>query len=160
MEILPNRILHYGAWKGEIDMRSKAPLLLMEQLVMLLVFAFAAALCLQIFVLSGKLSEKYEIRDRAVLEAQNVAELLKKNDFNVLMEEMHFVQNDNNVYKAYFDENWECVTEKEEIAYYLQVSYMSLDCDYYWEAEITVYGADEVEMFKLFTAGQKMVEVA
>lgn len=33
-------------------MRSKAPLVLMEQLVMVLVFALAAALCVQVFVLS------------------------------------------------------------------------------------------------------------
>lgn len=31
-------------------MRSKAPLVMMEQMVMLLVFALAAALCLQAFV--------------------------------------------------------------------------------------------------------------
>ena len=37
-------------------MRSKAPLLLMEQMVMLLVFALAAALCLQAFVKSDGLS--------------------------------------------------------------------------------------------------------
>ena len=35
-------------------MHSKAPLALMEQIVMLLVFALSAALCLQDFALSGK----------------------------------------------------------------------------------------------------------
>lgn len=34
-------------------MRSKAPLALMEQMVMVLVFALAAALCLQAFALGG-----------------------------------------------------------------------------------------------------------
>ena len=33
-------------------MRSKTPLALMEQMVMVLVFALAAALCLQVFVVS------------------------------------------------------------------------------------------------------------
>ena len=37
-------------------MKSKAPLSLMEQLIMLVVFALAAALCLQVFVLSGSVS--------------------------------------------------------------------------------------------------------
>ena len=42
-------------------MRSKAPLILMEQMVMLLVFALAAALCLQAFVKSDSLSSRSEI---------------------------------------------------------------------------------------------------
>ena len=54
-------------------MRSKAPLALMEQLVMVLVFALAAALCVQVFVLSYQTSRRNEARDRAVLEAQNAA---------------------------------------------------------------------------------------
>ena len=39
-------------------MKSKAPLALMEQMVMLLVFALAAALCLQAFVQSDRLSRE------------------------------------------------------------------------------------------------------
>jgi Tfp pilus assembly protein PilV len=58
-------------------MRSKAPLALMEQLVMVMVFALAATLCVQVFVLSGQASRRSEARDRAVLVAQNAAELLK-----------------------------------------------------------------------------------
>jgi type II secretory pathway pseudopilin PulG len=49
----------------------------MEQLVMLLVFALAAALCVQIFVLSDRTSRQNEARDQAVVAAQNAAELLK-----------------------------------------------------------------------------------
>ena len=58
-------------------MRSKAPLALMEQLVMVLVFALAAALCVQAFALSGRLSQQDERRDHALLAAQNAAETLK-----------------------------------------------------------------------------------
>ena len=58
-------------------MKSKAPLSLMEQLVMLLVFALAAALCLQVFLLSGQMSLRGEARDRAVTQVQNAAEVLK-----------------------------------------------------------------------------------
>lgn len=58
-------------------MKSKAPLALMEQLVMILVFALAAALCLQVFVFSDRVSAKNEQTDRAVLACQNAAELLK-----------------------------------------------------------------------------------
>ncbi len=58
-------------------MRSKAPLALMEQMVMLLVFALAAALCLQAFVKSDAISAKSEARDHAALAAQNAAELIR-----------------------------------------------------------------------------------
>ena len=47
-------------------MRSKAPLVMMEQMVMLLVFALAAALCLQAFVQSDLLSKDIASRDRAI----------------------------------------------------------------------------------------------
>lgn len=59
-------------------MKSKAPLALMEQLVMVLVFALAAALCVQAFFESDRMSRQGEVRDRAVLLAQNTAEYLKE----------------------------------------------------------------------------------
>lgn len=59
-------------------MKSKAPLALMEQLVMVLVFALAAALCVQAFFASDRMSRQGEARDRAVLLAQNTAEYLKE----------------------------------------------------------------------------------
>ena len=58
-------------------MKSKAPLALMEMLVMILVFALAAALCLNIFVLADRRSETNAARDRAVLAAQTAAETVK-----------------------------------------------------------------------------------
>jgi len=58
-------------------MRSKASLFLMEQLVMLLVFALAAALCLNVFARSNEISLQTGRRDEAVIIAQNAAEVLK-----------------------------------------------------------------------------------
>ena len=55
-------------------MTSKAPLLLMEQMVMLVVFALAAALCVQAFVRSDAASARNEARDEAVVLCQNAAE--------------------------------------------------------------------------------------
>ena len=57
--------------------RSKAPLAMMEQMVMLLVFALAAALCLQAFVKSDEMSKRGEARDRAAALCQNAAETLR-----------------------------------------------------------------------------------
>lgn len=58
-------------------MKSKAPLVLMEQMVMLLVFALAAALCLQAFVKSDSASRRSEARDRAAVLCQSVAESVR-----------------------------------------------------------------------------------
>lgn len=58
-------------------MKHKASLILMEQLVMILVFALAAALCLQVFARAEGISQETARRDEAVVLAQNAAELLK-----------------------------------------------------------------------------------
>lgn len=58
-------------------MKHKASLLLMEQLVMILVFAVAAALCLQVFAKAEEISLETARRDQAVILARNAAELLK-----------------------------------------------------------------------------------
>ena len=58
-------------------MKNKAPLALMEQLIMLLVFALAAALCLQVFARSGSVSRRCEAQAFAATAVQNVAETVK-----------------------------------------------------------------------------------
>ena len=58
-------------------MKSRAPLALMEQTVMVLVFALAAALCLRAFVLADGISRRVEATDRAVLWAESAADTLK-----------------------------------------------------------------------------------
>ena len=58
-------------------MRNKAALLLMEQLMMILVFALAAALCLQLFASSALLSRQTRQQNEAAILAQNTAEQLK-----------------------------------------------------------------------------------
>lgn len=58
-------------------MKNRAILSLMEQTVMILVFALAAALCLRGFVLADTQSRDYADRDRALLHLQNAADTLK-----------------------------------------------------------------------------------
>ena len=58
-------------------MRSKAPLAMMEQAVMVLVFALAAVLCLRVFVWSDRTSELGAAKDMAVIKAQSAAEIIK-----------------------------------------------------------------------------------
>lgn len=58
-------------------MKSRASLVLMEQLLMVLVFALAAAVCLRAFAKADEISTQTARRDEAVVIAQNAAELLK-----------------------------------------------------------------------------------
>ena len=58
-------------------MKRRASLALMEQLIMVLVFALAAALCLLVFAKAQTLADNTTRRDEAVLIARNTAELLK-----------------------------------------------------------------------------------
>ena len=58
-------------------MKNKAPLALMEQLIMILVFALASALCLRLFVYSDQVSVSGAARDQAAAVVQNAAEALK-----------------------------------------------------------------------------------
>lgn len=59
-------------------MRSRSSLAMMEQIIMLLVFALAAALCLQAFVKSDQMSRNSEARDRAMILCQSAAEAIRQ----------------------------------------------------------------------------------
>lgn len=58
-------------------MRSRAPLVLMEQIVMLLVFALASALCLQAFSKSDQISRRGEETGKAAVICQTTAEVIR-----------------------------------------------------------------------------------
>lgn len=56
---------------------SKAPLMLMEQVIMVLVFALVSAVCIQAFALARTTSVQMSDRDHAVNVSQTLAETLK-----------------------------------------------------------------------------------
>ena len=58
-------------------MKAKAPLAMMEQIIMVLVFALAAAICLRAFVWAGDLSRQTDAESQALLRAESAAEVLK-----------------------------------------------------------------------------------
>lgn len=58
-------------------MKNKASLVLLEQLIMILVFALAAAACLRIFAWSDRTGREMERQGQAVILCQNAAEILK-----------------------------------------------------------------------------------
>ena len=98
-------------------MRSKAPLSLMEQMVMLLVFALAAALCLQAFVKSDQISRRGEAQDRAAALCQSVAEAVRHNggDLKGAMTQVNGVEpgQRDEIWFANYDETWQVISYEE-----------------------------------------------
>lgn len=139
-------------------MRSKAPLAMMEQLVMVLVFALAAALCLQVFVLSDKTSRRNEARDRAVLEAQNTAEELKslRGDF-ARAADLHGGTFDGQTWDKSYNADWEQEDGGDAVYRILAVCADSgdplLGC-----AEVTIYTAEGELLFSLPVAWQEVTD--
>ena len=84
-------------------MKNKTSLALMEQAIMILVFALAAALCLQAFVWADTTSARNTDRAQALTQVQTAAELLK-----------HYAGDQDAVSQAlvgsaqavYYDEQW------------------------------------------------------
>ena len=101
-------------------MKSKAPLVLIEQVVMIVVFALTAAVCLRMFTMAELLSVKYAATDRAVLEAQNAAEALKGGRMDAYLSE-HKAVGEEEVFMVLYDEDWNVTESTEKAAYYLQI---------------------------------------
>ena len=132
-------------------MRSKTPLVLMEQMVMVLIFAVAAAICLRVFVLTDERSRRYEEVDEAVITAQSAAERLK-HDADAYLEEISAVC-DGNVWTAQLDKNWEATAENA--VYRLVVAYEESDSPYLWRASVRICTVEGEELFSLPVAGQR-----
>lgn len=136
-------------------MKSKAPLSLMEQLVMLLVFSLAAALCLQIFVLSAQMSRRCEAMDHAVTVAQNVAETLKASggDFQYFKSLLGGTTADGK-WQIRYDENW---TESEtEASYCLIATKPAVNYPGLGSAEISVLTESGDVLFALTVSWQEV----
>ena len=89
-------------------MKSRAPLALMEQTVMVLVFALAAALCLRAFVLADGISRRVEATDRAVLWAESAADTLKARNGDLAQAAAELGGNlDGQRWTISLDENWQ-----------------------------------------------------
>lgn len=104
-------------------MNSKTPLLLMEQILMLLVFAITAAFCLRAFVLADFRSAENAARDRAVVEAQSAAEYYKAfmGDAQESAASMEGYEKDGLLCVDY-DATWEpCEEGASETAYRLRI---------------------------------------
>lgn len=134
-------------------MRSKAPLALMEQLIMVLVFAIAGALCLRLFVAADKMSERSAALDCAVIQAQTAAEILKSD-----APEYHFenigAEYSDGAWRIGFDEDWNAVNSTENADYFLDVNYEDSGSEYLWRAKVSVSSADGELIYEIPVSGQ------
>ena len=117
-------------------MKSKAPLSLMEQLIMLLVFSLAAALCLQVFVLSSQMSRRCDARNQAEITIQNVAEILKASQGDLSQcESILGGSITDNGWQIYYDDKWK-ETSVEQAVYQLAIDPVASDLPLLGSAQI------------------------
>ena len=140
-------------------MRSKAPLAMMEQMVMILVFALAAALCLQAFVKSDQMSRESENRDRAVAIAQNAAEAIRHTggDFEraaALLGTDHF---DVDSLCIGYDKDWEMTQELVHSHYRMDIHRFPSDVDGLGKARIWILDkTEDKELLSVDVAWQEV----
>lgn len=135
-------------------MRSRAPLALMEQMVMLLVFALAAALCLQAFVKSEAMSRESEARDRAAVQCQNAAEAVRHagGDLEKAAETLGIARDQDGT--AYYSGDWS-PCGAGDWAYRLTVRPVESGVRGLGKASVRVSAADGSAVFELETAWQE-----
>ena len=136
-------------------MKNKAPLSLMEQIIMLLVFALAAALCLQMFVLSGQMSRRLEKQDRAVTLVQNTAETVKlcggdAEEYAKLLS----AEEQDGIFAVGYDAEWNHVSA-EHAEYLITVEQTSAEGDLLGTAEVSAV-QDGEELFGVTISWQEV----
>ena len=87
-------------------MKDKSFLVLIEQLMMIVIFAIISALCIQVFIKADQISINSENRDRAVIMVQNAAEKIAAGE---------------DIENAYYDENWNIVRDNQDYTYSLVI---------------------------------------
>lgn len=137
-------------------MKNKAPLSLMEQLCMLLVFALSAALCLQIYVFSAQLSRRLEARGQAVTLVQNAAESVKycKGDVSQYPALLGG-DGDGRRWLIGYDEGWEEVSP-EQAAYLIVLDAADSGLKTLGQCEISAFTKDNDELFSLTVSWQEV----
>lgn len=125
--------------------RSKAPLALMEQIIMILVFALTAAVCLQAFVYSNNLSEEGDKENLAASHAQEVVETCKmySGDLDQVQLKLSGERTENGLSVFY---------EEDHMTVVLEITEQS---DWLARAKVSVQDEKDKEIFSVDTAWQR-----
>ena len=135
-------------------MRNRATLALIEQAVMLLVFALASVLCLRGFLWADETSEHLAARDQAMILAQNTAEVLKasRGDLDTAAHLCGGIPADNSLVILY-DETW-AVTDDMH-TYTLRATLEESGLDYLGRAVVQVE-QDNISLARLEICWQEV----
>ena len=130
--------------------RSKAPLTLMEQAVMLTVFALAAVLCLRAFVWANQTSRDLTDADMALLQAQNAAEVLKSQGGDMARAQSAAAELlggsvEQGLWVILYDENWQPVPDRADAAFVLTAQGVPAGVEGLWRAEVCMSACDGQE---------------
>lgn len=136
-------------------MKSKAPLALMEQLIMILVFALASALCLRMFILSDGLSQSGAARDHAVTAVQNAAETLKLNGGSMeSLARQLGGEYENGGWRMSFDQDWQ-ETDAKHPAFTVEAKPVEDDLPLLGSAEVSAKTAEGEALFQVTVCWQE-----
>ena len=136
-------------------MKNKAPLALMEQLIMILVFALASALCLRLFVYSDQVSVSGAARDQAAAVVQNAAEALKLSGGS--MESLAGLlggEADADGWRMGYDSSWQETDEKRP-AFIAEAKITEDDIPLMGSAEVSASTADGKPLFQVTVCWQE-----
>lgn len=102
-------------------MRSKAPLAVIEQVIMLLVFALAAAVCLRGFAWAHSTSIYNRNCDMAMLQAQNAAAIIQNNGGDLFQAaQIMGGQTNGERWGIHYNEKWERTDAQGEFVLLVQ----------------------------------------
>ena len=138
-------------------MKNKAPLALMEQLVMVLVFALAATVCVQVFVFSDRMSRRNEQIDRAMLAAQNVAEIAKytAGDWEQAVQILGGTWEDT-TWRLSYSRDGQPARDDENSDFFISVSCMDSGQPLLGMAQVKAQTREEKELFSFPVAWQEV----
>lgn len=140
-----------------MEQKSKSHLALMEQAIMILVFAFAAALCVLAFQKADAISKALAARDKAATHSQTVAETVKSlhGDLKTAAGLLEGQTEEKKLF-VWYDSEWN-KTARTEAVYELCLS--CTESSYYIEkSEISVTELkNSKELFRLPVSWQKEV---
>ncbi len=135
-------------------MRNKSTLVLLEQSVMLLIFALAAALCLRAFFQADRISGETAALDRAVTAAQTAAETLKHARGDLARAAEHGGTVEENRWVIPYDEQWQTTTGEE--SYLLTAELCDSGKPGLGTAHIVVTDSSGTELFQIPVAWQEV----
>ena len=136
-------------------MRDRSLLPMMEQLIMLVVFALSAVLCVQAFVLADRTSRQCEERDRAMVEAQNAAEKIKSVRGDLSLAAACYGGTENGLMWGWsLDEDWQ--EAQEDLTYHVLVTPLETENPLLGSAEVTIYGEEGQTLAALPVAWQEV----